>query len=120
MNTTHKSSTRDLELLHAEIIGGSQEEPPRFSAEGRRYRKWKKNHDKQAQRISRLRRYAGGLAPVVYEQPYGAAQDRGFTGKGSGHSTVVSGPQEWQVTTNLACGFNPNVIGAHHLLLERH
>lgn len=112
MNTTHKSSSRDLEILHAEIIGGSQEEPPRFSAEGRRYRKWKKNHDKQAQRISRLRRYAGGLAPVVYEQPYGAAQDRGFTGKGSGHSAVVSGPLEWQVTTNLACGFNPNVIGA--------
>ncbi|MGO3084469.1 hypothetical protein [Ancrocorticia populi] len=110
--TPHNSMTHDLEVMHAEIVEGTREEPPYFSRLGRRYRRWKKDNDKQAQRISRLRRQAGGLDPVVYEQPYGAAKDRGFTGNGSGFAAVVSGPQEWQTTTNLACGFNPNVVGA--------
>ncbi|MGP6175491.1 ATP/GTP-binding protein [Corynebacterium sp. A21] len=106
------SETRDLEELHGQIIGGEREAPPAFSRLGRRYRRWKKDHDRQAQRIARMRRQAGGEAPVVYENPYGAPRDRGFTGLASGHSRVVSGPQEWQTTTNLSCGFNPNVVGA--------
>lgn len=110
--TKHNSETRDLEELHDQIIGGERETPPAFSRLGRRYRKWKKDHDRQAQRIARMRRQAGGEAPVVYEDPYGAPRDRGFTGRAAGHSRVVSGPQEWQTTTNLSCGFNPNVVGA--------
>lgn len=110
--TRNSSETRDLEELHDQIIGGEREAPPAFSRLGRRYRKWKKDHDRQAQRIARMRRQAGGQSPVVYETPYGAPRDRGFTGRAAGHSRVVSGPQEWQTTTNLSCGFNPNVVGA--------
>lgn len=102
----------DLEMLHDQIVGGEREAPPALSRLGRRYRKWKKEHDRQAQRIARMRRLAGGVDPVVYEDPVGAARDRGFTGRGSGYSRVVSGPREWQTTTNLAAGFNPNVVGA--------
>lgn len=109
---TTNGETRDLEELHDQIIGGEREAPPTFSRLGRRYRKWKKDHERQAQRIARMRRQAGGESPVVYENPYGAPRDRGFTGRASGHSRVVSGPQEWQTTTNLSCGFNPNVVGA--------
>lgn len=103
---------RDLKELHDQIVGGEKEAPPALSKLGRRYRRWKKEHDRQAQRIARMRRQAGGVDPVVYEDPYGAARDRGFVGRGSGHSRVVSGPQEWQTTTNLSAGFNPNVVGA--------
>lgn len=111
-STKLANDTFDLEELHAQIIGGERETPPPFSKLGRRYRKWKKDHQRQAKRIARMRRQAGGEPPVVYENPYGAPQDRGFTGQASGHCRVVSGPQEWQTTTNLSCGFNPNVVGA--------
>lgn len=36
----------------------------------------------------------------------------GYRGRGRGTARVVSGPQEWQTTTNLGCGFNPTVVGA--------
>lgn len=36
----------------------------------------------------------------------------GYRGRGRGAARVVSGPQEWQTTTNLGCGFNPTVVGA--------
>ena len=110
MNTTHKSSTRDLEILHAEIIGGSQEEPPRFSAEGRRYRKWKKNHDKQAQRISRL----SMSSPMVRLKTVGLLEkDRVIPPLSLGLRNGRLRPT-WPVVLTLMS------LVPHHLLLARH
>ncbi|WP_311342021.1 ATP/GTP-binding protein [Corynebacterium riegelii] len=36
----------------------------------------------------------------------------GMTGKFGGASRVIAGPVEFQTTTNLGCGFNPNSVGA--------
>ena len=106
--------THDAEMitLHEQILDGEKETPSRWSSEGRRYRKWKKSSQKHADAIERQRRRAGGAMPVRGEKPFTMMKPRGFTGHHAGYMAVQNGPMEWQTTTNLGCGFNPNVIGA--------
>ena len=105
-------AANNMEQLHQDILDGEVEPPARFSKLGREYNRWLRNSKKQADFLDRQRRRAGGVVPVRKENPFGAMHRRGFTGRNSGFSAVQSGPPEWQTTTNLGCGFNPNVVGA--------
>ena len=105
-------AANNMEQLHQDILDGEAEPPARFSKLGREYNRWLRNSKKQADFLDRQRRRAGGVVPVRKENPFGAMHRRGFTGRNSGFSAVQSGPPEWQTTTNLGCGFNPNVVGA--------
>jgi hypothetical protein len=102
----------DMAQLHQDILDGATETPKRWSKLGREYNRWLKNSKKYANTLDRQRRRAGGVVPVRNENPFGAMRPRGFTGRNAGYSAVQSGPTEWQTTTNLGCGFNPNVVGA--------
>ncbi|MDN6130463.1 MAG: ATP/GTP-binding protein [Corynebacterium casei] len=112
MTTTIAHDDMAMAVLHQEILDGEAEAPPRFSKRGRAYKRWLKNSKKYADSLDRQRRRAGGVVPVRKERPFGAMRPRGFTGRNSGYAAVQSGPPEWQTTTNLGCGFNPNVVGA--------
>lgn len=105
-------AANNMEQLHQDILDGEAEPPARFSKLGREYNRWLRDSKKQADFLDRQRRRAGGVVPVRKENPFGAMRPRGFTGRNSGFSAVQSGPPEWQTTTNLGCGFNPNVVGA--------
>lgn len=105
-------AANNMEQLHQDILDGEVEPPARFSKLGREYNRWLRDSKKQADFLDRQRRRAGGVVPVRKENPFGAMRPRGFTGRNSGFSAVQSGPPEWQTTTNLGCGFNPNVVGA--------
>ena len=105
-------AANNMEQLHQDILDGEVEPPARFSKLGREYNRWLRDSKKQADFLDRQRRRAGGVVPVRKENPLGAMRPRGFTGRNSGFSAVQSGPPEWQTTTNLGCGFNPNVVGA--------
>lgn len=105
-------AANNMEQLHQDILDGEIEPPARFSKLGREYNRWLRDSKKQADFLDRQRRRAGGVVPVRKENPFGAMRPRGFTGRNSGFSAVQSGPPEWQTTTNLGCGFNPNVVGA--------
>lgn len=105
-------AANNMEQLHQDILDGEFEPPARFSKLGREYNRWLRDSKKQADFLDRQRRRAGGVVPVRKENPFGAMRPRGFTGRNSGFSAVQSGPPEWQTTTNLGCGFNPNVVGA--------
>ncbi|WP_300938623.1 ATP/GTP-binding protein [Corynebacterium stationis] len=105
-------AANNMEQLHQDILDGEAEPPARFSKLGREYNRWLRDSKKQADFLDRQRRRAGGVVPVRKENPFGAMHRRGFTGRNSGFSAVQSGPPEWQTTTNLGCGFNPNVVGA--------
>ena len=105
-------AANNMEQLHQDILDGEVEPPARFSKLGREYNRWLRNSKKQADFLDRQRRRAGGVVPVRKENPFGAMRPRGFNGRNSGFSAVQSGPPEWQTTTNLGCGFNPNVVGA--------
>ena len=105
-------AANNMEQLHQDILDGEVEPPARFSKLGREYNRWLRDSKKQADFLDRQRRRDGGVVPVRKENPFGAMRPRGFTGRNSGFSAVQSGPPEWQTTTNLGCGFNPNVVGA--------
>lgn len=102
----------DMESLHEKIVAGEMGVPPRWASSGRKYRRWLKDHERQQHRLEQLRQAAGGLEPVVGEDPLPAPGVHGIAARGGGNARVVSGPTEWQTTTNLGAGFNPNVIGA--------
>lgn len=102
----------DMESLHENIVAGEVMVPPWWTQSGRRYRRWLKDHERQQHRLEQLRQAAGGLEPVVGEDPLPAPGVHGIAARGGGNARVVSGPTEWQTTTNLGAGFNPNVIGA--------
>lgn len=98
--------------LHREVLDGEREAPAWYTPQGWTYRRWRKDSAKKARSMEAQRRRAGGVVPVRGEKPYGSSKPRGFTGRYSGYAAVQNGPQEWQTTTNLGCGFNPNVVGA--------
>lgn len=101
----------DYATLHEQIIAGDKPAPRRFSLQGYRYYRWKQKNNRLMQRAEQLAKQVDDV-PVVGEKPLSPAAIHGFTGRWSGHAAVVSGPQEWQTTTNLGAGFNPNVVGA--------
>lgn len=104
--------TQDMAELHEQILTGERETPPRFSAEGRAYAKWRKQEKRHAREMEKRQQMLGGITPVRGEKVRGAAKGRGFSGAHGGYAAAVSSPQEWQTTTNLGCGFNLNVVGA--------
>lgn len=98
--------------LHQDILDGNREAPSRWSKIGRAYHRWSKESSKQAKGLEDKQRRADGIPPVRGEKTHGVIKPRGLTGRNAGYAAVQSGPQEWQTTTNLGCGFNPNVVGA--------
>lgn len=102
----------DFSTLHDQILSGEVEAPSRWSKTGYHYYKWLKANQKTVARIERLAKLAGDVQPVNFENPYSAPGKTGFSGRLAGNARVVSPPREWQTTTNLGCGFNPNVVGA--------
>ena len=105
-------TTEDFSALHQQIMEGEVEAPRWFTSEGRRYRRWLKTNQKAAQRVERVAKLAAGTQPVSFENAFAAPRQRGFRGRWAGEASVVSGPEEWQTTTNLSAGFNPNAVGA--------
>lgn len=116
MASTHEARTIEdveLERLHRDISDGVREKPPVFSSLGRRYRRWVKKNDKLTRRIASLQQQSDGQVPVSFDNSYtSTAAANGFSGAYAGRSDVISAPLEWQTTTNLGGGFNPNVVGA--------
>lgn len=106
------TATIDFENLHAKITEGTEETPKAWTTTGRHYRKWVKANQRKAKKLEQARARAKGSTPVRFERTYGPAKAHGHSGAFSGEANVVSGPQEWQTTTNLGAGFNPNVVGA--------
>ena len=109
---TQTMSEQDWQAFHDMIESGERSAPPAFSRRGRAYRAWLKERKAREERLERLRKHSHGVDPVEFEEGFDAPRVRGFTGASAGTSRVVSGPQEWQTTTNLGAGFNPNVVGA--------
>ena len=107
-----KHNSAEMASLHEAVLNGDKEAPSRWSVQGWRYNRWRKESDKHAKVLEARQRRAGGVPPVRAEKPFGFTKPRGMTGRNSGYAAVQSGPQEWQTTTNLGCGFNPNVVGA--------
>ncbi|WBT09403.1 ATP/GTP-binding protein [Corynebacterium sp. SCR221107] len=103
---------RDFEQLHVDIEEGIEQAPSRFSAEGRAYRRWLKELKRAERDEQQWEQQAAGAVKVRSERAFSRAGARGFRGASAGTQRVISGPQEWQTTTNFGAGFNPNVIGA--------
>ena len=109
----HSASDVEMEKLHNDIADGKREAPNWFSREGRRYRRWTKQNEKTARQLTTARERAAGRTPVAFDNSYATgASATGFAAPYGGHSDVVSAPTEWQTTSNLGGGFNPNVVGA--------
>ncbi|MFA1532934.1 ATP/GTP-binding protein, partial [Corynebacterium belfantii] len=106
------TTVTDFSTLHATIIAGEASAPSRLSSQGRAYRKWLKDNKRQARKLEQARQRADGDVVVHFDESFSSPKAQGFTGASSGRAGVVSGPQEWQTTTNLGGGFSPNVVGA--------
>jgi len=90
---------------------GDATPPPIFSIKGFGYARWLSHNKKHVEDSKHQFNMAGGTEPVRGEKSFSRSTMRGFSGPWSGQAAVVSGPQEWQTTTNLGAGFNPNVAG---------
>lgn len=104
--------SQDFERLHADIEAGIEEIPSRLSADGRAYRRWLKELKRAERDEQQWEQQAAGAVKVRGERAFSRPGARGFRGASAGTQRVISGPQEWQTTTNFGAGFNPNVIGA--------
>ncbi|WP_047263760.1 ATP/GTP-binding family protein [Corynebacterium mustelae] len=102
----------DFAEFHQQVLEGQVDVPGRFTSTGRAYRRWVKQNERLVSRAERRAKLAAGAVPVVGEKAFSVAGPGGFSGRWSGNAAVISGPQEWQTTTNLGAGFNPNVVGA--------
>ena len=107
-----KKQQIDYFELHEQIMHGDATPPPIFSIKGFGYARWLSHNKKHVEDSKHLFNMAGGTEPVRGEKSFSRSTMRGFSGPWSGQAAVVSGPQEWQTTTNLGAGFNPNVAGA--------
>ena len=105
------TTVTDFERLHNDIEAGVVERPSRLSKEGRGYSRWLKEERKRA-RLEELETQFRTGVPVRGEKAFRRPGPHGFRGATAGTQRVVSGPQEWQTTTNFGAGFNPNVVGA--------
>lgn len=105
------NNVMDFERLHEDIEAGVAQVPGRLTRQGRGYRRWLKEERKRAQQEELGSRFDSGT-PVRGERAFRRPGPHGFRGASAGTQRVVSGPQEWQTTTNFGAGFNPNVIGA--------
>lgn len=105
-------NTLDWADFHASVEAGEKSEPPALSAKGREYRRWLKAEKAKQARWDKLKRATRDVDPVRFEESFDYPRIGGYAGAGGGHARVVSGPDEWQTTTNLGAGFNPNVVGA--------
>ncbi len=112
MSSQEHSENQAMELLHEQVLFDVCERPPWLSAKGRAYRRWLKTNKDVAHRISNGVREAKGERIIRGERAYHGCRPRGLQGKGAGFVAVQSGSEQWQTTTNLGCGFNPNVVGA--------
>ncbi|PLW00134.1 ATP/GTP-binding protein [Corynebacterium ulcerans] len=107
-----KLSFNDEQLQRFEaMMNGDLPKASKFSREGRLYGRWIKSQ----KRRSGTHDWADPstcLVRVSGEKPYVRAGMMGYRGEYAGTQRVISGPQQWQTTTNFGGGFNPNVVGA--------
>ncbi|PRQ11470.1 ATP/GTP-binding protein [Corynebacterium sp. 13CS0277] len=101
-----------MHQLHQDIVSGNAQAPAWYTKQGRTYRRWVKDNTREIARVERMASIADGVQPTAHENVFSNPKQRGYSGKWSGEASVVSGPKEWQTTTNLSGGFNPNVVGA--------
>ncbi|WP_115686497.1 ATP/GTP-binding protein [Corynebacterium senegalense] len=101
----------DFDRLHADIEAGVTTRPSWWSREGRQYRRWVKEERKRAREDDAQALFSTGVE-VRGESAFNRPGQQGFRGRTAGTQRVISGPQEWQTTTNFGAGFNPNVVGA--------
>lgn len=101
----------DFERLHNDIEAGLTTAPSRWTREGRAYRRWMKEERERAKLDELNSQFSTGVE-VRGERGFNRPGPHGFRGATAGTQRVVSGPQEWQTTTNFGAGFNPNVVGA--------
>jgi len=102
---------RDFERLSKDIEAGVTDFPSRWTSEGRAYRRWLKEERKRQRQDEIDAQFQMGVS-ARGERAFGRPGPHGFRGATAGTQRVVSGPQEWQTTTNFGAGFNPNVVGA--------
>lgn len=106
------TTTYDLEQLHEAIATGETQAPPALTRQGRAYRRWARAQKTAQRQADSWSTRTAGAIKVAGEKAYARATTFGFRGKASGTQRVISGPLEWQTTTNFGAGFNPNVVGA--------
>lgn len=105
-----RSPAQDMRQLHDEIAEGITPAPAWWSPTGRAYRQWLRQDGPRRDHT----------APPAVNEPARLRGERafpapgvlGFRGRTAGTQRVISGPKEWQTTTNFGAGFNPNVVGA--------
>lgn len=107
-----RTTAYDFDQLHEAIIAGQTQPPPAMTRQGRAYRKWVRAQKTAQRQADSWSTRTAGAVKVAGEKPYARATAFGFRGKASGTQRVISGPSEWQTTTNFGAGFNPNVVGA--------
>ncbi|GAB2499086.1 AAA-like domain protein (plasmid) [Corynebacterium atrinae] len=106
------TKTLNFEELQEAIAAGEATAPHPLTRQGRNYRRWSRAQRSELRRAESWSSRTAGAVEVVGERAYSRATVFGFRGRAGGTQRVVSGPKEWQTTTNFGAGFNPNVVGA--------
>lgn len=106
------TTTKEFEGLHEAIVAGDAIAPSALTRQGRAYRRWWRAQKAAKRRAESWSSRTAGAIKVIGENGYSRATVLGFRGRAGGSQRVISGPSEWQTTTNFGAGFNPNVVGA--------
>lgn len=101
----------DFERLQEDIDAGVTASPAWWTRDGRAWRRWLKEERRRARQDELVAQFSMGVA-ARGERGFRRPGPHGFRGSTAGTQRVISGPQEWQTTTNFGAGFNPNVVGA--------
>lgn len=94
--------------LHEQVTSGARAMPSAWSLQGYAYRRYLKANPDLAGDIQA--RVEENLAKG--EVKTGRVTRFGLRGPTHGTARVISGAVEFQTTSNLGCGFNPNSVGA--------
>lgn len=97
--------------LHENILAGEQKIPPAWTLKGWSYRRYL-NVNPELAAPPAIDHSRSRQSQVIGERPSRRISRFGITGSTHGTARVISGPPEFQTTSNLGCGFNPNAVGA--------
>ena len=110
-------AANNMEQLHQDILDGEVEPPARFSKLGREYNRWLRT---QKSRLTSSTDSAAALVEsyqCVKKTLSELCTAAALLAETLGFRSAIR-PSEWQTTTNLGCGFNPNVVGAAAPVVE--
>lgn len=93
--------------LHDQVTRGEKPLPSKWSLTGYSYYRYLQANPELAAELHHEDRDL-----VVGESKPRRISRFGLTGRTHGTARVISGPVEFQTTSNLGCGFNPNSVGA--------